>query len=319
MFSAARRGRPGAVVLSAPEPARLGREAGGGESARHPAMKLELAPLRSGESGDGMVLSPRVWGVGGGMGSSPFGGGGGKDGRGSPFGAWGREILGSFAGQKRGEVRTAPAVGGGGGMSRLSPGDGIGGDGGGDGDGDGDGSGGGGGGFGSSSSISGEEGGREGDGMSGVKKRGMRRREETWCMEEDVEKRKVGSKRKSCKFVGGGDPLTCHLCGQHFARRSNLFKHLRSVHEEVRRFACSSCSFKFKRQDHLLKHTRSVHNKVRKFQCEICGIGFAEKFNRDKHTKSIHGTKRAFQCGCGAYFQDRDKMMRCLRCKTLKH
>lgn len=115
----------------------------------------------------------------------------------------------------------------------------------------------------------------------------------------------------------GADPLQCHLCRQRFARRSNLFKHLRSVHEEVRRFACTACPFKFKRQDHLLKHTRSVHAKVRKFSCDICGIGFAEKFNRDKHTRSIHHTKRAFRCGCGAYFQDRDKMLSCLRCKRL--
>lgn len=114
---------------------------------------------------------------------------------------------------------------------------------------------------------------------------------------------------------GSIDPLQCHICEQRFARRSNLFKHLRSVHEELRRFACTACSFKFKRQDHLLKHTRSVHAKVRKFSCDICGIGFAEKFNRDKHCRSIHQTKRAFQCPCGAYFQDRNKMLNCLRCR----
>lgn len=303
MFSAARKGRPGAVMLSAPEPARVG----GGDVGRHPAMKLELAPLRSGE----MELTPRMLGVG----NSPFGGLG-KEGRASPFGSWGKDILGSFAGQKRGEVRTAPAGGAGGVLLRDDRGGGGGG--GGDEVGGGGGGGGGGEGMGSSSSISGEEGGKERYGIGGVKKRGSRRREESWCM-EDVEKRMLGSGRRGSKLVGGGDPLKCHLCGQRFARRSNLFKHLRSVHEEVRRFACSSCSFKFKRQDHLLKHTRSVHNKVRKFQCEICGIGFAEKFNRDKHTKSIHFTKRAFQCACGAYFQDRDKMLRCLRCKTFKH
>lgn len=118
--------------------------------------------------------------------------------------------------------------------------------------------------------------------------------------------------------VGAGvaaEPPRCHLCGQIFARKSNLFKHLRSVHEETRRFACNQCSFKFKRQDHLIKHIRSVHSKVRKFSCDICGIGFAEKFNRDKHRRSIHETKRPFQCPCGAYFQDRDKMQNCLICK----
>ncbi|PXF42817.1 hypothetical protein BWQ96_07468 [Gracilariopsis chorda] len=111
------------------------------------------------------------------------------------------------------------------------------------------------------------------------------------------------------------DPLRCNMCGQRFARRSNLFKHLRSVHDDRRRFACQSCQYKFKRQDHLLKHRRSVHAGLRKFACDICGFGFAEKFNRDKHRRSIHMTQRAFQCPCGAYFQDREKMLKCLRCK----
>ncbi|KAI0567733.1 zinc finger protein [Gracilaria domingensis] len=111
------------------------------------------------------------------------------------------------------------------------------------------------------------------------------------------------------------DRLRCHMCGQRFARRSNLFKHLRSVHDDRRRFACRSCPYKFKRQDHLLKHMRSVHDRMRNFVCDICGFGFAEKFNRDKHRRSIHMTRRAFQCPCGAYFQDREKMLKCLRCR----
>ncbi|CAN8076401.1 unnamed protein product [Agarophyton chilense] len=111
------------------------------------------------------------------------------------------------------------------------------------------------------------------------------------------------------------DRLRCQMCGQRFARRSNLFKHLRSVHDDRRRFACRSCPYKFKRQDHLLKHMRSVHDRMRNFVCDICGFGFAEKFNRDKHRRSIHMTKRAFQCPCGAYFQDREKMLKCLRCR----
>lgn len=110
----------------------------------------------------------------------------------------------------------------------------------------------------------------------------------------------------------------CNICGATFARKSNLNKHLRSVHEDVRKFPCELCSLKFKRQDHLIKHKRSVHAKLRKFTCDLCGIGFAEKFNRDKHRRNIHNNKRAFQCGCGAYFQDREKMLNCLKCKELK-
>lgn len=111
------------------------------------------------------------------------------------------------------------------------------------------------------------------------------------------------------------DQTRCHLCNGSFARRSNLLKHMRSVHETMRKFSCTSCPRKFKRHDHLLKHQRSVHHKLKSFTCEICGALFAEKFNRDKHHRSIHETERPFRCPCGAYFQDRERMNKCVRCR----
>ncbi len=117
------------------------------------------------------------------------------------------------------------------------------------------------------------------------------------------------------KGSGDGEQPQCDLCGAHFARRSNLYKHKRSVHVNHRQFKCDICSYGFKRQDHLVKHKRSVHSKERNFPCEICGTAFAEKYNRAKHVRVIHFTKRPFKCGCGAYFQHRDQMLDCLRCK----
>lgn len=108
---------------------------------------------------------------------------------------------------------------------------------------------------------------------------------------------------------------TCDMCGAHFARRSNLYKHKRSVHVDTRQYKCDICGYGFKRQDHLVKHKRSVHSKERNFPCEICGTAFAEKYNRAKHVRVIHYTQRPFQCACGAYHQHRDQMLGCLRCR----
>lgn len=148
------------------------------------------------------------------------------------------------------------------------------------------------------------------------KRRAAPRSQGVW---DDSAPRKSQAKKPPTQplATNADDPLRCTICGTKFARRSNLYKHLRSVHEDERKFSCDLCSFKFKRQDHLIKHKRSVHDKVRKYTCEICGIGFAEKFNRDKHSRNIHSMKRAFQCPCGAYFQDKEKMLNCLKCKKM--
>lgn len=55
-----------------------------------------------------------------------------------------------------------------------------------------------------------------------------------------------------------GDSLRCDLCGNKFARKSNLLKHKRSVHAPVRKHVCSICKFAFKRYDHLSKHSKLI-------------------------------------------------------------
>lgn len=112
-------------------------------------------------------------------------------------------------------------------------------------------------------------------------------------------------------------PLQCPTCKYKFARRSNLLKHIRSIHQKERRFGCVRCGYYFKRRDHRDKHIKSVHLKERNFSCDICGVAFAEKFNRDKHRTTIHATRRPLQCGCGAYFRYCERMANCLRCKRL--
>lgn len=123
---------------------------------------------------------------------------------------------------------------------------------------------------------------------------------------------------KSSISKSSQSPPTCEICNNQFARRSNLYKHLRSVHSTTRQFKCPICDYGFKRQDHLLKHQRSVHSKKRPFVCDLCGTAFAEKYNKQKHLRVIHETERPFRCNCGAYFQQREQMLGCLRCKRMR-
>lgn len=111
--------------------------------------------------------------------------------------------------------------------------------------------------------------------------------------------------------------LQCQTCKYTFARRSNLIKHVSSIHQTKRRFGCVQCAFRFKRRDHLVKHIKTVHLHLRQHSCDICGVLFAEKYNRNYHKMNIHEKKRPIQCGCGAYHRDLEKMENCLRCKQL--
>jgi uncharacterized Zn-finger protein len=111
------------------------------------------------------------------------------------------------------------------------------------------------------------------------------------------------------------ESLCCDICGNTFARKSNLLKHKRSVHAATRKHVCVVCGFAFKRYDHLTKHFNSTHLRRKAYACSICPSAFAEKFNRDKHVR-LHWQPRPFQCPCGAYFQRREVMEGCLRCKA---
>lgn len=59
----------------------------------------------------------------------------------------------------------------------------------------------------------------------------------------------------SCPPNAPTNPLQCEICGNTFARKSNLLKHRRSVHATTRKHVCGTCGYAFKRYDHLNKHS----------------------------------------------------------------
>lgn len=50
--------------------------------------------------------------------------------------------------------------------------------------------------------------------------------------------------------------------GKCFRSNRDLFRHIFTVHTQVRRFPCQICGFKFRRKDHLQSHMRVVHGKT---------------------------------------------------------
>ena len=56
-------------------------------------------------------------------------------------------------------------------------------------------------------------------------------------------------------------PHRCQHCTKAFRKKSNLYGHIKRVHEGERPYPCSLCSKSFKMKQHLNTHIRGVHER----------------------------------------------------------
>ena len=52
---------------------------------------------------------------------------------------------------------------------------------------------------------------------------------------------------------------SCTLCDKTFTKRTGLQNHIKTVHEEKRRYGCEVCGKAFRKRDHLKRHYDGVH------------------------------------------------------------
>ena len=74
----------------------------------------------------------------------------------------------------------------------------------------------------------------------------------------------------------------CDICNKLFSNKSNLRKHIKSVHEKMK-FKCEICTTNFTRKDNLLSHKRNIHSKSIEFECTACEKKFNRKGNLQAH------------------------------------
>jgi hypothetical protein len=86
----------------------------------------------------------------------------------------------------------------------------------------------------------------------------------------------------------------CQQCGFIFGMRSNLKRHILTVHEDRRIFRCDLCSASFGLKQNLVTHVRVKHERRRPFSCIICGLTFGYKQVLQNHVRNIHD-KRQFE------------------------
>lgn len=102
--------------------------------------------------------------------------------------------------------------------------------------------------------------------------------------------RKTGADKgvSDCAGNGGRRLFPCTQCGFEFGMRSNLKRHISTVHEDQRGFRCDVCGASFGLKQNLVTHVRVKHERRRPFSCDTCGLKFGYKQVLQNHVRNIH-------------------------------
>ena len=95
------------------------------------------------------------------------------------------------------------------------------------------------------------------------------------------------------------ETFTCHECDSTFSSKSNLLKHIGSVHSTVE-IKCGTCDKVFSRSDMLKRHEKQFHSEtIPIFSCDHCSYQSPKMSNLDRHSK---GRVKNFCDVCKEYF-----------------
>ncbi|XP_052803451.1 zinc finger protein 888-like [Mya arenaria] len=90
----------------------------------------------------------------------------------------------------------------------------------------------------------------------------------------------------------GERPFMCEECGQSYRSLTNLNRHVRHTHKQLRKYECDVCKERFFRIDHMKNHR--VRHFEAKLQCQHCGRAFKILPDLQRHMKTHTGEKTAY-------------------------
>lgn len=86
----------------------------------------------------------------------------------------------------------------------------------------------------------------------------------------------------------------CNTCQKHILTKRGFLRHIR-IHTGNRPCRCNICGNQYRVKQDLARHIRDVHEGIKKYQCEICARPFANKGAKEDHQR-IHTGERPYSC-----------------------
>lgn len=133
-------------------------------------------------------------------------------------------------------------------------------------------------------------------------------------------------------IIDAKNTFTCAICGEMFAFKDRLSKHIKSKHRSKpdanqsakslsavqqsangrsspsqKSYSCTNCHRTFARSDMLTRHSR-VHSGVKPYSCDICRRYFTRSDHLATH-KRTHSGEKPYQCGKCTYTACRRDMI----------
>ena len=85
---------------------------------------------------------------------------------------------------------------------------------------------------------------------------------------------------------GGVFKHSCRQCGELFSKRTNLKRHIQTIHEGLK-YNCKQCDYQNQERALLINHIKSEHAGVR-YVCKQCFKQFKKKMSLKLHIQKKH-------------------------------
>ncbi len=76
---------------------------------------------------------------------------------------------------------------------------------------------------------------------------------------------------------------SCTICGSPFSTKSNVRKHVDTIHKQLKLYTCTLCDTSFTLKGYLTKHVETFHSKLKYFSCTLCDKTFVSKDTLNQH------------------------------------